>query len=71
MSYGKVLDALLEHGPEIAEAAAEAIPVIRDAIAYAQSDSRDPSYELELGRRMVRAAARAAALREINGGVSG
>ncbi|HMY77958.1 MAG TPA: hypothetical protein PLT98_04370 [Thauera aminoaromatica] len=68
MSYGKVLDLLLEHGPEVAEAAAEAIPVIRDAVAYARSDSRDPSYELELGRRMIRAAARADAQRAINGG---
>lgn len=68
MSYGKVLDALLEHGPEVADVVIEAIPVVRDAITYARSDSRDPSYELELGRRMIRAAARAAAQREINGG---
>lgn len=67
MSYGKVLDALLEHGPEVADVVIEAIPVVRDAITYAQSDSRDPSYELELGKRMIRAAQRAAALREING----
>lgn len=68
MSYGKVLDVLLEHGPEIADVVVEAIPVVRDAILYAKGDSRDPAYELELGRRMIRAAARAAAQRAIEGG---